>query len=286
MAEIKKATTYEEQLEILEQRGIVVNDENACKKILENINYYRLLAYLLPFKIDDQHYQAGTEFLRVHRIYEFDRKLRRVLFSALEDVEISLRAKFSYYHAHKYGPTGYLDPANFSEKHDPVKFKDQIDREVYNNRSVPFVKHHIDNYGGIFPLWAMTELFTFGMLSRFYADMTTADQKYLARRVYNSTHSNIRSWLRCCSDLRNICAHYGRLYFRVFSAIPAGFSLPQAVSSRLWGAVLALRGLYMDTHKWNAEAVPAISALIEEYRNAIDLHHLAFPPDWEAQLAK
>ena len=132
----------------------------------------------------------------------------------------------------------------------------------------------------------MTELFTFGMLSRFCTDMTTANQKYLARRVYNSTPSNIRSWLRCCSDLRNICAHYGRLYFRVFSAIPAGFSLPQAVSSRLWGAVLALRGLYMDTHKWNAEVVPAISALIEEYRNAIDLHHLAFPPDWEAQLAK
>ena len=152
MAEIKRATTYEEQLEILEQRGIVINDENACKKILENINYYRLLAYLLPFKIDDQHYQAGTEFLRVHRIYEFDHKLRRVLFSALEDVEISLRAKFSYYHAHKYGPIGYLDPANFSDKHDPVKFKDQIDREVYNNRSVPFVKHHIDNYGGVFPL--------------------------------------------------------------------------------------------------------------------------------------
>ena len=286
MAEIKRATTYEEQLEILEQRGIVVSDEEACKKILENINYYRLLAYLLPFKIDDQHYKEGTEFLRVYRIYEFDRKLRRILFSALEDVEISLRAKFSYYHAHKYGPIGYLDPSNFSDKHDPVKFKDQIDREVYNNRSVPFVKHHIDNYGGVFPLWAMTELFTFGMLSRFYADMTTADQKYLARRVYNSTPSNIRSWLRCCSDLRNICAHYGRLYFRVFSAIPAGFSLPQAVSSRLWGAVLALRGLYMDPHKWNAEVVPAISALIEEYRDAIDLHHLAFPPDWEAQLAK
>ena len=286
MAEIKKATTYEEQLEILEQRGIVISDEESCKKILENINYYRLLAYLLPFKIDDQHYQEGTKFLRVYRIYEFDRKLRRVLFSALEDVEISLRAKFSYYHAHKYGPIGYLDPSNFSKKHDPVKLKEQIDREINSNRTVPFVKHHIDNYNGVFPLWAMSELFTFGMLSRFYADMTAEDQKYLARRVYNTVPDNVRSWLRCCSDLRNICAHYGRLYYRVFPAIPANLSLSKAASRRLWGAVLALRELYIDPQKWNAEVVPEISALIEEYRDSIDLYHLAFPADWETQLTK
>ena len=34
----------------------------------------------------------------------------------------------------------------------------------------------------------------------------------------------------------------------------------------------------------NTEVVPAISALIEEYRDAIDLHHLAFPTDWETLL--
>ena len=286
MAEIKRATTYEEQLEILEKRGVIVDDENACVKILENINYYRLMAYFLPFKTEDGNYKRGTSFLQVYRIYEFDRKLRRVLFAALEEVEISLRAKFAYYHAHKYGPIGYLDASNYSQKHNHEKFRDQIDREIESNKKVLFVKHHLENYGGVFPVWVITEIFTFGMLSRFYADMTPEDQKYLSRRIYKTTNQNVVSWLRCCSDLRNICAHYGRLYYRVFPAVPRGFEDDVRKLHRLWGAVLALRGLFMDANKWNTEVIPAISALIEEYRDDINLYRMAFPEDWEVRLRK
>lgn len=286
--DLKLPTTYEEQLEKLISRGIVVEDEARCKKVLEDINYYRLTAYFLPFKLGNGDYIAGTSFLQVYRIYEFDRKLRRVLFTALEDVEISLRAKFAYYHAHKYGAAGYLDPASFSSRHNHEKFLQNFDREVIYNRKTPFVKHHIEKYNGVFPIWVACELFSFGMLSLFYADMQLPDQKYLSRRVYNTTPKNVASWLRCCSDLRNICAHYGRLYFRVFSALPAGFS--KAYSSgelfRLWGAVLALRGLYPDTNKWNKEVLLSISALFEEYADVISLNHIAFPENWNEILKK
>jgi hypothetical protein len=58
---------------------------------------------------------------------------------------------------------------------------------------VPFVIPHIsmfgpskvlDNYGGQFPVWVITELFTFGMLSYFYGDLPTPDQKR-RRDVYD-----------------------------------------------------------------------------------------------------
>lgn len=147
------------------------------------------------------------------------------------------------------------------------------------------MKHHIQHYGGLFPLWVASELFTFGMLSRFYADMKTPDQKYIARQ-FHTTDTNMRSWLRCCSDLRNICAHYGRLYYRVFTAIPAGYDdqYRRAALSRLWGALLALRGLFLNAEKWNAEVISPMSALFEEYAGDVDLYHIAFPSDWEKLL--
>lgn len=285
---IKEPTTYEEQLDILSKRGIAIDNFDRCKKALEDVNYYRLTAYFLPFKLSSGNYIPGTSFVRVYRIYEFDRKLRMILFSALEDVEISLRAKFSYYHAHKYGATGYLDPAAFSKEHNHEKFLENFNREVKYNQKALFVKHHIEKYAGVFPVWAACELFTFGMLSFFFADMHLQDQKYLSRRVYNTTPKNIVSWLRCCSDLRNICAHYGRLYFRTFTAAPAGFSNEYPAKSlfRLWGSTLALKGLYPDPAKWNSEVLPSLAALFDEYSDAISLQHIALPDDWEYVLKR
>lgn len=284
--EIKIPTTYDEQIKKLKSRGCFISDEVFCKEKLEAINYYRLAAYFLPFKSRDGTYKENTSFHRVYRIYEFDRKLRAILFSAVEEVEIYLRSRFSYFHAHKYGATGYLDKANFSNKHNHQKFKENIDREIDSNKQVLFVKHHIENYNGIFPVWVISELFTFGMLSYFYNDLKTPDQKQLAGELYKTTPKNVISWLRCCTDLRNICAHYGRLYYRIFSAIPAGIQMPEAAKRRLWGAVMALRAAYPHTAKWNSEVLTAIENLFDEYQGDIHLYHIAFPYDWKNKLKK
>ena len=286
VAPVKKATTYEEQISILRSRGVVVEDDKRCIEILKNLNYYRFIAYFLPYKIDDENYERGTRFFHVYRLYEFDQKMLSILFSALEDVEISLRSRVAYYHAHKYGPVGYLDSLNFNKDHVHDRFIEQIDKEIDSNKKVLFVKHHLEKYNGVFPIWVVIELFTFGMLSRFYSDLPLVDQKHLARYEYGTTPANMRSWLRCCSDLRNICAHYGRLYYRIFTASPAGVSGTEGQLSRLWGAILALRGLFIDQNRWNDEVVSAISQLISEYAQDIDLYRIAFPSNWEALLRK
>lgn len=286
MAELKAPTTYEQQLEILERRNVVVDDRELCIKLLASVNYYRFTAYFLPFKHIGGDYCEGLRFQRVYRIYEFDRILRGILFSALEEVEVYLRAKFAYFHAHKYGAEGYMDPANFSKAHVADKFQENIQREIANNRRSAFVIHHNSRYGGHFPIWVIVELFTFGMLSRFYSDLKTPDQKQLARELYATIPQNIISWLRCCTDLRNICAHYGRLYFRKFPAIPANVAAGPRQKERLWGAVLALKNLYPSAEKWNNETLPQLNALFEKYSSDILLQHIGFPDDWLTQLTK
>jgi len=241
----------------------------------------------LPFKKPDGNYLPGTDFKGIYQIYEFDRELRNLLFAAIEEVEIYLRAQFAYYHAHKYGVTGYLNIANYNARHRHDKFQELIEAEIQNNRKVLFVQHHLVNYGGQFPIWVITELFTFGMLSYFYNDLPMADQKYLAKELFQAVPKSLASWLRCCTDLRNICAHYGRLYFRVFTAIPANLpDLEKRAERRLFGAILALKTLYPDADKWNNEICERLKKLMALYSPVIKLDHIGFPADWEAKLRK
>lgn len=282
MSEVKPHLSYGGQIEKLREKGCIISDDSFCENILVNIGYYRLSAYFLPFKNEDGKYTEDLVFEKVYHIYEFDRKLRNLLFSAIEVIEVSLRTRLAHFHSEKYGPLGYLDASTFSEKHDAEKFKQNINREIENNKNVLYVKHHIDKYDKQFPLWVISELFTFGILSYFYNDLSTSDKKAFAGAQYK----NMVSWMRCCTDLRNICAHYGRLYYRVFTAMPSGFDIPVAAKRRLWGAILSVKALYPSSEKWNNEFMPRIKALFEEYEEDIDLYHLAFPENWAEQLKK
>mgnify|MGYP004560723235 FL=1 len=273
-------------MEILKSRGCIIADEDFCLKTLQSINYYRLSAYFLPFKNSDNTFKINTTFERIANIYNFDKELRIFLFSVIEDIEIFLRTQFAYFHAHKYGCTAYLNGNFFSKKHNSQKFNDLIQKEIDNNKNMLFVKHHKEKYNGIFPIWVITELFTFGMLSYFYADLITQDQKYLSRELYKTTPQNIISYLRCTTDLRNICAHYGRLYFRIFPAIPANIDVEDNARRKLWGIIQAVKALYPNTKKWNEKIIPTLEKLFCSYRNDIELHHIGFPNNWVELLKK
>lgn len=282
MREVKKYTTYKEQIDKLESRGCLIDNYAECEDVLRNVGYYRLSAYFLPFKGEDGKYTEGLSFDRIYGIYEFDSHLRSILFSAIEEIEISFRARLSYFHSGKYGPLGYLDPSTFNSKHNVQKFQANIQREIESNKNALFVKHHIEEYGGQFPLWVISELFTFGMLSYFYNDLSISDKKLFAGHDYK----NMVSWLRCCTDLRNICAHNGRLYYRAFTAMPSGVNIEETSKRKLWGAILTVKQLYPSTDKWNSDFLPSIERLFKKYESSINLCHLAFPNNWIEQLRK
>lgn len=282
----KPPLKYEEQLEKLKKRGCIINDDKKCISILKSINYYRLSAYFLPFKLDNGNYEEGLSFELVFSIYEFDRKLHGILFNALEETEIFLRSKIAYFHAHKYGALGYMDKANFfvkAELHE--NFIENFKREIDKNKNILFVKHHIYKYGGEFPIWAASEMFTFGMLSKFFANMTCQDRENLSNDIYKTNPKFVGSWLRCCTDLRNICAHYGRLYFRTFSAAPSGIdNLEEKSKRKLFGAILSLKKLYPFKDKWDNETLKKLMSLVDEHKSDIDLEHIGFSYNWIEEL--
>ncbi|MDR1452725.1 MAG: Abi family protein [Candidatus Margulisbacteria bacterium] len=284
---MKQPNTYIQQIEKLRSRGCMIPDVDFCKEVLANINYYRLSAYFLPYKTTNDKYLPNTNFNTIYQIYEFDRKLRALLFLAIEEVEITLRARLAYFHANKYGALGYKDAKNFNIRHRHEKFIERINTVINDNKKVLFVRHHNEKYVGNFPIWVIIELFTFGMLSYFYADLPTANQKIIAREIFQAVPKTLISWLRCCTDLRNICAHSGRLYYRIFTAIPSGLTtVPQDAERRLFGAVMSLQALYLDAQKWNIEIYPALCVLLKEYAQDINLKHIGFSENWEVTLRK
>ena len=296
MKNIKSKKTYEEQIEILRTRGCVIDDEGECKRQLSRINYYRLSAYFIPYKNDADTYTVQISFQKIVDTYEFDRKLRNILMLALEEVETNLRSKLAYYHAHKYGALGYMDPKTHTSERNKQKapynhadFLKTFWSQVSASKTNLIAQHHMEKYGGNFPLWVAVEFFPFGMLSRFFSNMIPSDRRAFARENYFCHAESMESWLRCCTDLRNVCAHYGRLYYRIFPAIPRGVGVNHSsdpyANRRLFPILLALKNLHLDSERWNQEVLEPIDALIDRYGDSITLWHIGFPTDWRNVLS-
>jgi len=288
MIGMKKWASFQEQMELLVQRGCAIDDYNFCLEALRRTSYYRLSAYLLPFKNGDK-YIEGTSFEQIYQIYEFDRKLRSALFSAIEEIEVFFRAQIANFHAQKYGEHGYYDAKNFREHNRHSELMVRLGKEIERNKKVPYVKHHIEKYDGTFPLWVAVELFSFGTLTKFYADMQSVDQKQLAKSMYPEEPYNsgvLKSWLQCLTGLRNVCAHYGRLYYRPFSQPKPPAKIEFNLKNKLFDMIYILRSLHPKVESWNNTILPQITALIEQYQPHINLSHIGFPPDWEEKLMK
>ncbi|MBU3193094.1 Abi family protein [Clostridium algidicarnis] len=129
------------------------------------------------------------------------------------------------------------------------------------------------------------EFFSVGMLSYFYKDMITEDKKAIAMNLYRTSPVQLESWLRCLTDLRNRCAHYSRIYYWPFPAMPKMPNDYDYIADRkLFSQLLMLKFLYPDNKKWGSKFVSALKALIEEYKKDISLKHIGFPDDWEERI--
>lgn len=229
---IKDWKSYSEQLFILEQRGLVVTDQDKALKYLERLGYYRLSGYWFPFRLNahnsytkiDQ-FAPNTTFENIVQLYIFDKKLRLLVLDAIERIEMALRVDIAYCLGQK-GALAYLQPQNFHGKFSKQKIKtgkyagstqqdvwiDKFNASVKRNSKTDFVKHHQQKYGGQLPVWAAIELWDFGMMSTLYVGMKEVDQNLIARKYQVENGLMFAQWLRSLNHIRNIAAHHSRLW--------------------------------------------------------------------------
>ena len=113
----KPAETYQQQLDRLKSRGLIVPNESFALHILEHHNYYRLSAFRFPFTppADPDQFLPGTTFDQLWNLYHFDRGLRQLVMEGCKRVEISVRSRWAYELGHQLGPLAYLDNQHFAD---------------------------------------------------------------------------------------------------------------------------------------------------------------------------
>lgn len=278
----KPPTTFEEQLSILVRRNLIVEDEEFALSVLRRLNYYRFTGYLLPFRIVDNKYADGTTFGRVYNIYEFDRRLRGLLIGMLEGIEVRLRTQLSYHLAHTYGGLGHLDSHNFRDPTKHARFIESLQsslRDAHKNKEL-FAIHHFDKYKGQFPIWVAVEVMSFGVLSKLFMNLHGRDRSRIAKQAYGVPHEHLGSWLECLVYVRNMCAHYTRLYDKELKIKPKLFSRPAIENDRLFAAVYVSKRLFDPRKDWNNDFIAGLQSLVDQYKDDIDLGRIGFPQDW------
>lgn len=287
---LKPAKTFEEQLTLLESRGLVITDRTKSIEVLSRFNYYTLSGYLFNFrKPGSDDYVDGLTFDQIFDIIEFDRRFRSILMYAIETIEHTLKTKIAYHLAHLCGPDGYRDPSNFKDqsKHEETmkRFQENVDK----NKKLPFVWHHISDYGGLMPIWVAIDLFTFGMLEAFFKNMPTKSQKAIAKE-FGTGADQLASWIENVRYLRNMLAHYMRVYdFRLQkNPRPCKYhhALFNKTTYRAFDIVYVMKALFLDANEWDKYVVSELERLLDEYRTVIDMSCIGFPPNWKDLLLK
>ncbi len=99
--------TIDEQVENLRSLGLIINDEEYAKKILNDVSYFRLIkAYSLGFKPKNGHYNNGVTFERIVKLYLFNANFRHITFAEIEKIEVNVRCRIANYFAETYGVLG------------------------------------------------------------------------------------------------------------------------------------------------------------------------------------
>lgn len=143
MGELKQhplPMTIDEQIENLKSLGLIIENEEYAKKILNDISYFRLIkAYSLGFKPKNGKYEEGVTFEQIVELYLFNANFRQVTFAEIEKIEVNVRCRIANYFAEVYGVLGYMEPQNFVDEEYHRAFMADIEEEVRRNSKAPIL---------------------------------------------------------------------------------------------------------------------------------------------------
>ena len=210
----KTFKTLDDQIDILVNKGLVVDDVEATKSILLRENYFFLSGYrhLFMDPIDNKRYLEGTTFKELYSMFLFDRQIRNIIFKNILIVENNLKSILAYVMSKNHGfkENNYLNPNNVvrdSRKNRQIndlirKMKRQIS---VNGKQHTATAHYIINYGYI-PLWVVVKVLSFGIVGELYTILQYQDQKEIAD-VFGVSINNMVDYLPILANYRNLCAH-------------------------------------------------------------------------------
>lgn len=299
MTEAKQFKTYEQQLDLLEERGMFVEDPASAQELLRRLSYYRLSGYWHPMRQFDTEtglsldkFRPGASFKLVHDLYVFDEQLRHVASGELAQIELAMRAllghelgridPFIHLDADSMGASAkYVVGRNGETRHDIwlKKYKSALagSRE-------DFVAHHKRRYDGKLPVWAAAEIMDWGMLSHLYR-ISPGRARNPVADACGLRAPQLESWLRSLNILRNYSAHHARIFNRVFDIKPKlsddpRLSVVKGQENRVFTQLTLIQYLH---HELELSPATNLPTLLMEFpdNSVVPFSRLGAPSDWE-----
>lgn len=287
----KPALTIADIIGWLKTNGLSIIDEKEALRKLGIVSYFRIAAYLRPMEDDKDthHFKLGSTLENAFALYEFDTKLRQLIFAAIQEIEIALRAKVIQHFSLAYGPFWFMDVNLSANERLFAQNLSAIDRELERSRE-DFIKAHFKKYirPAFPPAWKTLELASLGTLSKLYYNFSDKKVKKAIAREFNlPNHEILESWMRSIASLRNCCAHHARIWNRSLSATPqmtgkirgSWISHTDIDSNRLY-AVLCCTAYWMGSINGKSHFVSGLKNLIAKYP-MVDVAAMGFPASWE-----
>lgn len=235
--EVKPFFEYDELIQRLTDRGMLIKDPLRAQRKITQVGYYRLSGYwhtsrkfkLIENKIKyENKFQENTSFEKIFEFYLFDKRLRIELIDALERIEIYLRTIITH-EIGRVDPLAYLDKKQFSKeafKADAtIQYKHWLTRHerlIQESKEESITSHR--NKGKPIPIWVAAEAWDFGALSKFYSILSGKNQNLICNRLGLDARNELDNWLINLNGIRNRCAHHSRLSNRTN---PRTLSIPR-----------------------------------------------------------
>ena len=211
---MKEFKNLEEQIAIMEYKGMTFNDKEYAKNVLLRENYFFLNGYRHLFlkSETDKKFIPGTEFNELYSLFLFDRNFRNIIFKNLLLIENNIKSIISYQLSKKYGykENDYLKPKNFTSDRDKQKQINDLIKKMKRQVRVnapqhSATAHYVNNYGYI-PLWILVKVLSFGIVGELFQILKKEDKEVIAG-VYHLDVETLADYLPMLSNYRNLCAH-------------------------------------------------------------------------------
>jgi abortive infection bacteriophage resistance protein len=291
----KPAITIQEQVEKLQNRGLIIKTEDNASHYLSHISYYRLGEYWHSMQEDkiNHIFKENNKFKDVIALYSFDGELKILLFDVIEKIEISLRTKLIYHLSLEYNPWWFQNFDIFNDSKELVKTLANLDKELGRTKE-PSIKNHFKIHKDDLrfpPAWKSLEQTSFGSLSKLYGNLKNIikSKDTIAKEFGAVNHTFLPSWLQSIAQIRNYCAHHSRLWNKNLPGAPKLLSNPpfnwiedvpkQHEFQKLYVHLCIMKYLLDRIQPENNFTIRLFN-LFEKYPN-VDPNAIGLKPNWQ-----
>ncbi len=289
----KTFLSVEEQVGILKTRGLLIDNIKEATEVLNVISYFRLADYWRHMEVEHvtHKFKANSSFENILYCYYFDKELRLLLFSEIQEIEVAIRSKIIKHFTPNYGPFWFMNVDCAKNK---IHFQSNLSiiRKDVERSHDTFIIEHFQKYSfpDLPPIWKTIEVVTFGTISKIFTNFIDSNKKHNVAREFGLNHYKfLKSWLESIAILRNCCAHHARVWNRTY---PIQLKMPSKMfnpwinnfsfrQQSLYPQLCCIAYLINAIYPKNT-FVADLKKLFAKY-SFINLHLIGFPQNWEEE---